>query len=160
MKKALALILTVVMSLTLLTACMSDPVADEFEKFVNVDMVDVNAAFEIVTDEATRIADFESNDALLKSINETLIPNCEKALDLLSKITLETEEVKALRDKFADAISHYKEGFEYYITGFANNDADTIIKGNDVISEGVELVKAYNDAALALAEEKGFEFEE
>ena len=46
MKKILALLLMVVMSFALLTGCGSDPVYDDLENFLNVEMVEINADYE------------------------------------------------------------------------------------------------------------------
>ena len=159
MKKTLALILALAMSLTLLTSCASDPVADELEKFVNTDLAEVNPLFQEIVTEAASISEEDDANAMLKSLNETLIPKCDKVSELLSKITLETEEVKALRDKFASAIALYKEGFELYVDGLKTDNVDTVTKGTEKLADGVELINEYNEATTALAEEKGFEYE-
>ena len=42
-KKVMAGMLMGIMVIGMLTGCGGDPVADDFEKFLNTDMVDVNA---------------------------------------------------------------------------------------------------------------------
>ena len=51
MKKIFALLLMVVMSVTLLAGCGTDPVQADLENFLNVEMTEVNADYTKITDE-------------------------------------------------------------------------------------------------------------
>lgn len=68
MKKILALLLMVVMSFALLTGCGSDPVYDDLENFLNVEMVEINADYEKITAEVGTWETLEDDAAIKKSI--------------------------------------------------------------------------------------------
>ena len=68
MKKILALLLMFVMSFTLLTGC-SNPVYDDLENFLNVEMVDVNADYTKITTEVGTWETLEDDNAIKKSID-------------------------------------------------------------------------------------------
>ena len=69
MKKIFALLLMVVMSVTLLAGCGSDPVYDDLENFLNVEMVEINADYEKITAEVGTWETLEDDIAIKKSID-------------------------------------------------------------------------------------------
>ena len=159
MKKITALLLMAVMAFTLLTGCGSDPVYDEFENFLNVQMVDVNANYEKIKAEAATWEGIEDTAQLVSSINETLLPIINDSLDKLSKIELETEEVQDLKAKYVKVMEAYKEGFEVVLAAVEADDVEKMEAGNAKISEGVTLLDEYNAAMEKLAGEVGAEIE-
>lgn len=158
MKKILALLLMVVMSFTLLTGC-SDPVYDDFENFLNVQMVDVNANYEKIKTEAGSWTEIENTELLISSINGTLLPLIDDSLEKLDKINPETEEVKDLKAKYVKVMEAYREGFEIILAGVQANDAQQMEVGSEKINEGLKLLDEYNAALEALAEKVGAEIE-
>ena len=158
MKKILALLLMVVMSFTLLTGC-SDPVYDDFENFLNVQMVDVNANYEKIKTEAGSWTEIENTELLISSINGTLLPLIDDSLEKLDKINPETEEVKDLKAKYVKVMEAYREGFEIILASVQANDAQQMEVGSEKINEGLKLLDEYNAALEALAEKVGAEIE-
>ena len=73
MKKIFALLLMVVMSVTLLAGCGSDPVYDDLENFLNVEMKEVNADYTKITEEVGKWEAYEDDAQILASINDTLL---------------------------------------------------------------------------------------
>ena len=84
-----------------------------------------------------------------------MIPKCDETLDMLSKIELETEEVKALKDKFTKVIELYKEGFSTLLAGFEAADEAMVTDGSAKLEEGVAVLDEYNAGLEALAAESG-----
>ncbi len=158
MKRFLALVLALVMGLAMLTGC-SDPVYDDFEKYLNEDMVDVNANYEKIKAEAATWADVEDTDELIKSVNDTLLPLVNDSLTKLDAINPATEEVKALKEKYVAVMNAYKEGFEIILDAIEANDVEMMEDGNAKLTEGIELLDEYNKAMEALAAEVGAEIE-
>ena len=154
MKKILILTLTVVSVFLLLTAC-SDPVADEFENFLNVQMADVNANYAAITTEAGNWANFTTDTELITSLEDNLIPKCDETLEMLSKIEPVAEEIKALKSKFVNVIELYKEGFSTILTGIKAADEATMLVGNEKLTEGIALLDEYNKALEDLAAQFG-----
>lgn len=158
MKKLLALLLMAVMSLTLLTGC-SNPVYDDFENFLNVQMVDVNANYEKIKAEVATWETVENDDVLAKSIKDTLLPVVNDSLTKLEGITPATEEVKAVKEKYVKVMEAYKEGFEALLEGCETQEEATINKGNESLNKGIELLDEYNAALEELAKAVGAEIQ-
>lgn len=158
MKKIVSLLLMAVMALTLLTGC-GNPVYDEFENFINVEMVEVSANYEKITAEAGKWAEYEEDAQLMASINDIMLPLVNDSLDKLEKINPETEEVKEIKAKYVKVMDAYKEGFTLILASLQAQDAEKMNAGDAKINEGITFLNEYNEALKALAEEVGAEIE-
>lgn len=158
MKKIFALLLMVVMSFTLLTGC-SDPVYDDLENFLNVEMKEVTENYTKITTEVGTWETLEDDAAIKKSIDDTLLPLVNGSLEKLKDINPETEEVKVIKDKYVKVMEAYKTGFEALSEGCETQDEAIVNAGNDKLVEAVELLDEYNKALEDLAKEHGSEVE-
>ena len=158
-KKILAGLLAAVMGVGMLTGCGSDPVADDFEQYMNTDMVDVNANYEKIKDESAKWENYETDDEYIDSIKNVIMPTIEDSFDKLSKIEPQTTEVKEIKDKYVKVMDAYKSGYEILLNGFENGDESSVEEASAKIDEGVELLNDYNSALEALAKEKGMTVE-
>lgn len=156
-KKAMAGLLLLVMTMGMLTACGGDPVADDFEKFMNTDMVDVNANYEDLKAEAGKWDSFETTEEAVSSINDVILPNIDDSLDKLSDIKPETDEVKELKDTYVKMLKAYKEGYEKLLVACQNDDEAAADEATAKIDEGLKLLDDYNDGLESLAKEKVME---
>ena len=159
MKKIFALLLMVVMSVTLLAGCGTDPVYEDLSNYLNVEMVEVNSEYEKLTAEVGTWETLEDDAAIKKSIDDTLLPLVNGSLEKLKDITPETEEVKAIKDKYVKVMETYKTGFEALSEGCETQDEATINAGSQKLEEAVELLDEYNKALEELAKEHGSEVE-
>ena len=159
MKKIFALLLMVIMSVTLLAGCGTDPVYEDLSNFLNVEMVEVNAEYEKLTAEVGTWETLEDDIAIKKSIDDTLLPLVNGSLEKLKDINSETEEVKAIKDKYVKVMETYKTGFETLSEGCETQDEATINAGSQKLEEAVELLDEYNKALEELAKEHGSEVE-
>lgn len=158
MKKYIAALLMIVMSFTLLAGC-SNPVYDDFENFLNVEMKEVSANYEKITAEAGKWGSFEEDAQLEASVKDVMLPIVEDSLGRLEKINPETEEVKEIKAKYVKVMEAYKEGFNLIIESVQQQDVDKMNAGDAKINEGIELLNDYNAALEAMAEEVGAEIE-
>ena len=158
MKKILALLLMVVMSVTLLTGC-SDPVYDDLSNYLNVEMKEVNEEYTKLTEEVGTWETLEDDAAIKKSIDDALLPLVNGSLEKLKGINPETEEVKAIKDKYVKVMDAYKAGFEALSEGCETQDDATINAGSAKLEEAVELLDEYNKALEELAKDHGSEIE-
>ena len=158
MKKFFALLLMVVMSFTLLTGC-SDPVYDDLSNYLNVEMKEVNEKYTKLTAEVGTWETLEDDAAIKKSIDDALLPLVNGSLEKLKGINPETEEVKAIKDKYVKVMETYKTGFEALSEGCETQDEATINAGSQKLEEAVELLDEYNKALEELAKEHGSEVE-
>lgn len=154
MKKITALILVAIMFCTFLVSC-GDPVYDDLENFVNVELKEINKNAEKIKEETATWAELDDLDAMLSSLTEVLIPLVDDSVKKIEKITTETEEVTALKDKYLEAMKAYQEGFAVILEGIQEIDQDKMITGRDKINEGMSLFEEYNSDLKALAKEVG-----
>ena len=159
MKKIFALLLMVIMSVTLLAGCGSDPVYDDLENFLNVEMKEVNAEYTQLTAEVGTWETLEDDTAIKKSIDDTLLPLVNGSLEKLTEINPATEEVKEIKDKYVKMMDAYKASFEILAEGCETQDEATINAGNEKLEEALELLDDYNKALEDLAKEHGSEVE-
>ena len=158
MKRILALLLMLVMSVTVLTGC-SDPIYDDLENFLNIEMTEVNADYEKVKAEVGTWETLEDDAAIAKSLNDVLLPLINSSLAKLEDINPETEEVKGIKTKYVKVMEAYKKGFEALSEGCETQDEATINAGYESIGKAVELLDEYNKALEELAKEHGAEIE-
>lgn len=159
MKKILALLLMLAMSVALFTGCGSDPVYDDLENFLNVEMTEVNANYTKIKEEVSKWTTYEDDAAILNSLNEVLLPLVDGSIAALEGINPATEEVKTVKDKYVKVMDAYKEGFGNLAKGAESQVEETINAGYEKISEAVELLEEYNKALEELAAEHGSEIE-
>ena len=159
MKKIFALLLMVVMSVTLLSGCGTDPVQADLENFLNVEMTDVNINYNRLTEEVGKWEAYEDDAQILSSINDTLLPLIESSLTALKDINPETEEVKAIKGKYVKVMDTYKVAFETLAEGCETQEDETINAGSAKLEEAVELLDEYNKALETIAAEYDLEVE-
>lgn len=158
MKKFLAFLLTASMAFTVLTGC-GNPVYDDFENFLNVEMADVNENYDKIKAEAASWEGFEEDAQLEASLTDTLLPLVEASLLRLEEITPETPEVTEIKNKYIKVMEAYKEGFTDILAGIREQDEEKVDAGNERLTERMELLNEYNAALEALADEVGAEIE-
>ena len=158
MKKLLAILLMVVMSVATLSGC-GDPIYDDLENFLNTQMKEVNADYEKLTAEVGTWETIEDDAALAKSINETLVPLVDGSLAKLKDINPATEEVKELKEKYIKVMNAYKEGFTALAKGCETQEDADIEAGNAGIEKALQLLDEYNKGLEELAKEHGAEIE-
>lgn len=158
MKRILALTLTVIMSCLLLASC-GNPVYDDLENFINVEMTEVNENNEKIRVETGSWSELEDTSDIETSITDTLLPLVEDSLEKLEKITPETDEVKDLKDTYVKAMEQYQEGFNVILEGVQEIDTEKMEAGKDNISAALEYIEEYNTDIKALAKEVGAKVE-
>ena len=154
MKKLMACLFAMVMGLFLLTGC-GDPVADEFEKYLNTDMVEVTAKFVELKAEFTNWANYTTDAEMLDSINNKILPNIEEQFALLDKIELTTDEVTAVKAKYETMLNKYKDGYTQMLAAFEAADEAALEASLTLLQDGVTALNEYNAALEELAKEKG-----
>jgi len=157
-KKLVAGIVTLVVGISVLAGC-SNPVADELENFVNVQTVEVNAIYEEITAEAGTWESLESEEDVLKSVKDVLIPKTEEGLKLLNAVEVTTPEVQEIKAKYVKVFEAYKEGFGMMLTALENLDEAMMTESAAKLEEGITALNEYNAALKALAEENGLTIE-
>jgi len=157
MKKVVASLLMVVMMISMLAGCGSDPVAEELEKFINTDMVQVNKKYEDLKAEMSKWETAEDETVLISSLKDTVLPNIQESLDLLSKIDVKTNELKEIKEKYKKVLDTYNEGFNKMLSALEAGDEAGVDSAGEKINEGIKFLDEYNKALENLAKEKNME---
>ena len=158
MKKFTALLIAAVMMLTSLTGC-SNAVYDDFQNFLNVEMVEVNANYDKLLGELAVWDTLEYDAEIAEFIKASLIPLVDDSLAKLTKINPETDEVKEIKAKYVKVMEAYKAAFDDMYTAFSTGDEAVLEEGNAHLDEGMVLLDEYNAALEALAAEVGAEIQ-
>lgn len=164
MKKLTALILTLVMSLSILSGCASDPVEEELLQFINVDMQEVIAKRRDLINELEAWEDL-TDEEIMVHIEDIIWPNIEQALAMLDEIRPKTEQVRALKDKNKKAWEKAQEAFEIlWLAGLSmqNETLPSLAEYKmmqDTMNEASNLFDEYEQALQDLAAEKNIELE-
>ena len=106
MKKIFALLLMVIMSVTLLAGCGTDPVQADLENFLNVEMTEVNADYTKITEEVKAIKDkYVKVMETYKTGFEALSEGCETQEEATINAGSEKlEEAVGLLDEYNKAL--------------------------------------------------------
>ena len=158
MKKFTALLLATVMMLASITGC-SNAVYDDFQNFLNVEMVEVNANYDKLLGELAVWDTLEYDAEIAEFIKASLIPLVDDSLAKLTKINPETDEVKEIKAKYVKVMEAYKAAFDDMYTAFSTGDEAVLEEGNAHLDEGMVLLDEYNAALEALAAEVGAEIQ-
>lgn len=158
MKKFTALLIATVMMLASLTGC-TNAVYDDFQNFLNVEMVEVNANYDKLLEELAVWDTLEYDAEIAEFIKASLIPLVDDSLAKLTKINPETDEVKEIKAKYVKVMEAYKAAFEDMYTAFSTGDEAVLEEGNAHLDEGMVLLDEYNAALEALAAEVGAEIQ-
>ena len=158
MKKFTALLIATVMILASLTGC-TNAVYDDFQNFLNVEMVEVNANYDKLLEELTVWDTLEYDAEIAEFIKASLIPLVDDSLAKLTKINPETVEVQEIKAKYVKVMEAYKAAFDDMYTAFSTGDEAVLEEGNAHLDEGMVLLDEYNAALEALAAEVGAEIQ-
>ena len=87
------------------------------------------------------------------------MPIVNDSLAALEDIKPETDEVKAIKEKYVKVMETYKVAFETFTDAINTQDEDTAIAAAEKLSEAVELLDEYNSDLEKLAKEHNLEVE-
>lgn len=150
--------LVFVLSITLLVGC-GNPVGEDLENFINYEMSEINENYYSIKTEAANWSNLTDAADVEASITDVLLPLISDTLDKLDNVNPETDEVKALKDKYVEMMETYNEGFSEFLDGIYEGDADKMASGQGKITAGQELHKEYNAAVDDLAAQTGYKAE-
>lgn len=156
MNKLLLFVPPVIFLLVILSGC-SNPVYDDFENYINVEMREVSENYEKITTEAVRWAEFKEDAQYITSIEAVILPLVNDSIERLENINPVTEDIQAIKARYVKVMDAYKEGFTLILDGFKEPDEDKMTAGIDKITYGISLLSEYNTTLEEKAKELGAE---
>ena len=159
MKKLLALLLMVVMSVTLFAGCGTDPVQADLENFLNVEMTEINANHNAIGKHDAVMRTLEDDEALGEYIESNILPLVYDSIEKLEKVNPETDEVLVLKEVYSAMMEAYKGGYEALCDGCVTQNDEVIASAVELLNTAAETLEIYNDEVEALATEYDLEVE-
>ncbi len=142
---------------TTATTEAASEVKDEFIQFVGTDIpkvekdeADVMNKYNAYFAEGTTV----DTGALLKDLSENLLPKYKTFLDSVESIEVKTDEVKALKDQYYDAMNTQYEALQKVETAVKDKNKDLQTEAQKMLSDAQSKYTAYNDAVYALAQKE------
>lgn len=142
---------------TTATTEAASEVKDEFIQFVGTDIpkvekdeADVMNKYNAYFAEGTTV----DTDALLKDLSDNLLPKYKTFLDSVESIEVKTDEVKALKDQYYDAMNTQYEALQKVETAVKDKNKDLQTEAQKMLSDAQSKYTAYNDAVYALAQKE------
>ena len=142
---------------TAATTEAASEVKDELIQFVGTDIPNVETEeAEIMTKYNSYFAEGTTidTDALLKDLTDNLLPKYKTFLSDIEAISLKTDEVKDLRDKYFDAMNTQYQALQKVETAIKDKDKDVQTEAQKLLSDAQSKYTAYNDAVYALAQQE------
>ena len=93
-------------------------------------------------------------DALLKDLTDNLLPKYKTFLDDVQAIEVKTDEVKALKDQYYDAMNAQYEAMQKVEAAVKDKNKDIQTEAQKLLSDAQSKYTAYNDAVYALAQKE------
>jgi len=146
------------MALTILTGCATDPIDTDLTNYYENQIPaltelenSVMTAFNSVVEE-----NFVDDQTLILKLKNDVIPNSNNLVEQSKAVTTETEELKAIHEKFTASLVTENSAFTTMLEGLENRDKDLVTKGNDLLTESHVQFQAFSTALDALAKEHGW----
>ena len=162
MKKKIinSLIAVMAISLLLLSGC-GDQVSKELENYIENQMPALEAIEENIINSFNSELNNKSagDDALLKALNEDVIPCSDELIEAAESVELETDELKKVHAIYIDAMTTQNQGFKKLAEAISNNsDAEMAQEANALLEKADETCDTFVKELNALADEHDYEF--
>ena len=155
LKKILVMCMTLVVMVGV-TGCVDSDKQERLIQFINVDLSEAKEleteANELYTN---NVGDnYESDEALYNALKDTIVPNYEKMVKVVSSIDLgEYTEFNELKSLIIQYWSKKLEAFNKMIDALEAQDSDRVTKANDLLGEAEDIYKKYESELEKLEKE-------
>lgn len=132
-------------------------VKGDFIQFVGTDIAKADAEeTEIMNKFNSYFAEGKSVDteALLKDLSENIIPKYKAYLSDVETINVKTDEVKALKDKYYEAMNTQYQALLKVETAIKDKDKEAQSEAEKLVLDAKEKYTVYSDALYALAQKE------
>ena len=123
--KTVSIFIVLVITLTMLAACGSDPIANELKSYVNEKLPDIQTLESKAGDAYNAVSgDNYTDDAtMLAALNDSVLTASNDALEAAKKLAPVEKEVAALNDQYVTALTSYNNGYKALQEALTNGDA-------------------------------------
>ena len=145
MKNIIAVISALLICVTVLAGCGSDPVQEDLINYINNQLPDIAALEKKVTSEYEAIkTDSNADDAAFAAKLKDVIIPASAELTAKAKATVPaTEEVKKVHDKYIAAATVQSEAFDILLDAAEKSDGDIAKTGTEKLNEAEKISTEY-----------------
>lgn len=161
MKVKISIIFLILGLITLsLVSCGNVTVEDDLSNYINEWNSKVNgrdvassAAFYSAINE-----NYIDDDTLYSDIKDDIMPDLKEVIGIAEEIAPKTDEVKAVHEKYLNALNMQFSAYELVLTTIESQDSEDITQANDKLAEAGEGAQEFASSLSELAEKYGVEF--
>ncbi len=145
MKNIMATISALLICVTVLAGCGSDPVQDDLINYINNQLPTIATLEKKVTSEFEAVkADSNTDDATFGAkLKDVIIPASNELIDKSKATVPATDEVKKVHDKYIASVTVQSEAFAILLDAATKNDEKIAKTANDKLTEAERLSKEY-----------------
>ena len=145
MKNIVATIAALLICVTALAGCGSDPVQDDLINYINKQLPTIAALEEKVTSEYQAVkTDSNADDATFGAkLKDVIIPAAAELIAKAKATVPATEEVKKVHDKYIASMTTQSEAFAILLDAAGKSDEKLVKTANDKLKEAEKLSKEY-----------------
>lgn len=159
MKNIITTILALLIFVTVLAGCGSDPVQDDLINYINNQLPAIATLEKKVTSEYEAIkSDSNADDAAFAAkLKDVIIPAATELTTKAKETVPATEEVKQLHDKYIKAVTLQSEAFNILLDAAEKSDEALAKTGAEKLSEAEKIANEYLTDLETLKKDHGVE---
>lgn len=159
MKKIMGIITALLICVTALTACGSDPVQDDLINYIN-NQVPAIAELEnkVTTEYAAVKGDSNADDAMFAAkLKDVIIPANNELIAKAKATVPATEEVKKVHEKYIASVTAQNEAFTLLLEAAQKNDEELVKTANAKLTDSEKISEEFLTGLEALKKEHNVE---
>ena len=158
MKKFLATILTIVMAVTVLSACgKADPISEDLLNYNNTQLQPIIDASKPISADYASItgSNYTSDEVSSAKFKDVIIPASDALVAKATAIVPATDEVKKLHAVYVSALTTQNEAFKMFLDAITKGDATIVTAGTAKLADANKLLAQFNTDLPALKKAHG-----
>lgn len=161
-KNIMATLSALLICVTVLAGCGSDPVQDDLINYINNQVPTIAALEEKVTSEYQAVkTDSNADDAMFAAkLKDVIIPADDELIAKAKATVPATEEVKKVHDKYIASVTAQSEAFAILLDAAGKNDEKLAETANTKLTEAEKLSEEYLADLETLKKDHGVENKE
>lgn len=159
MKKIMATISALLVCITVLSGCGSDPVQDDLINYINNQVPTIATLEKKVTTEYTAVKEDSTanNETFAAKLKDVIIPADDELIAKAKAVVPATEEVKKVHDKYIASVTAQNEAFTLLLEAAQKNDEALVKTANEKLENSDKISKEYLADLEALKKEHDVE---
>lgn len=160
-KKIISLIALFAVTLTILIGCAADPIQADLDNYFENQTKDVFALEITVLNSLNSVTGENAPDnvTLAKKLEEEILVNSNSLLEKAKAITVQTEELRAIHEKYILALTTQNEAIKLLLSAAENDDFDGATVANTKLIESNTQNTLYKTEMNTFAKDYGWKID-